>query len=91
MWTGRQPSGIALLCCENGSKPRIVKAGRSYEEFCSADALNWHEMPGGSLPSFPSIIDTCDGMGSKVDIVALDIPLSPSPITARREADNAGL
>lgn len=86
-WTSTEPSGIALLACNN-SLATIVRAGRSYEEFCFRERPVWGESVKGSLPSFPSIISACR-VSSGLDIVALDIPLSPNAIVGRREADNA--
>ncbi|WP_425800804.1 DUF429 domain-containing protein [Desulfitobacterium sp. Sab5] len=83
-WTHKEPSGVSLLRCLPGSLPELERAGRSYDEFCSGK-IEWNSTPKGSLPSFKEIFDT---ITEHIDVVTLDIPLSPNPITGRRQSDN---
>lgn len=83
-WTSKGSSGIALLKCLPDSLPELVRAGRSYEEFCYGK-IDWVKTPQGTLPNFKDIFYS---VNEKVDIVALDIPLSPKPISGRRNSDN---
>lgn len=85
-WTDKNPSGVALLKWVPNSKPELVRAGRSYDEFFNVGKPDWQNRVEGSKPNFSKIIECCPKM---VDLVALDMPLSPQGITGRREADNA--
>lgn len=85
-WTDKNPSGVALLKWVPNSKPELVRAGRSYDEFYNDGKPVWQNPIEGSKPNFSKIIECCP---DKVDLVALDMPLSPQGITGRREADNA--
>lgn len=82
-WTDKEPSGVALLKEVPGEKPEIIRVGRSYLEF-SSGGVNWNLPVVGSVPNFYDILKTI----GKIDVVALDIPLSPYPISCRRKADN---
>jgi predicted RNase H-like nuclease len=85
-WTSKNSSGIILIKYFHNSKPEVVRAGRSYDEFCNYGMPVWKNRVEGSTPDFSKIIESC---GQKVDLIALDMPLSPQGITGRREADNA--
>lgn len=80
-WTNKNPSGVALLKWASDTAPKLVKTGRSYDEFCNGERQDNLE---GSMPNFSDIIGCCP----QVDLIALDIPLSPHPIVKRRNADN---
>ncbi|CAG0998431.1 hypothetical protein METP3_03128 [Methanosarcinales archaeon] len=85
-WSKNNPSGIILLKWTHNSKPELVRAGRSYDEFCNNGRPIWGNRVEGSMPIFSKIIECCR---RKIDLIALDIPLSPQGITGRREADDA--
>jgi predicted transcriptional regulator/predicted RNase H-like nuclease len=85
-WTPGEPSGVVLLNYEKGSKPVIGRAGRSYREFCTVGGPSWDDSVTGSQPELHEILRAC---AVDVDVVSLDIPLSPIEITGRRCADNA--
>lgn len=85
-WSIKNPSGIVLLEYAPNSKPELLRAGRSYDEFCKGGKPIWKNRVEGSMPNFSKIVESCR---QKVDLIALDIPLSPQGITGRREADNA--
>ncbi len=85
-WSIKYPSGVILLKYSHNSKPELVRAGRSYDEFCTDGKPVWQNQVKGSKPDFSKIIGCCQ---QKVDLITLDIPLSPLGITGRREADNA--
>jgi predicted RNase H-like nuclease len=87
-WTDREPSGVVLLKCDDLSNNYILRAGRSYEEFSSPGMPCWDKPVTGSFPDFPRILETCINLGCAVDVIALDIPLSPDKIVGRRKADN---
>ncbi|MCE5256002.1 MAG: DUF429 domain-containing protein [Spirochaetaceae bacterium] len=83
-WSIKNPSGIALLRIDSGNTPTFVKAGRSYDEFLRGK-INWNGRPGMSV-DFERLLSSLD---RQIDVVALDIPLSPTLISGRREADQA--
>lgn len=85
-WSNKNPSGVTLLKYFHNSKPELVRAGRSYDEFYNDGKPIWQNRAEGSKPNFSKIIECCR---QKVDLIALDMPLSPQGITGRREADNA--
>jgi predicted RNase H-like nuclease len=85
-WTPFELSGVVLLRCDGRFGPIIERAGRSYGEFCTTGRPSWSEYPRGTLPTFSEILRSC---ASAVDVVSLDMPLSPVDITGRRHADNS--
>ncbi len=91
-WTYKNPSGIALVKWSKSEKPQLVALARSYDEFLVVDGtgrIDWLEKVFGSRPDMSKILNhACSIGGDKVSVIALDIPLSPRPITGRRVADN---
>lgn len=83
-WTHKEPSGVSLLRCSPFSPPELIRAGRSYKEFCTGK-IEWRDTPKGSLPDFREMLNSLE---EQIDIIALDIPTSPEPISGRRHADN---
>ena len=68
---------------KEGKKPQVLRLARSYEEFLSGE-IRWKEKAVSSAPRLDKIIQQ---LGKIPKVVALDIPLSPEPITGYREAD----
>lgn len=91
-WTYKNPSGIALVKWSKSDKCQLVALARSYDEFLVVDGatrINWFKKVSGSRPDMGKLLNhACSIGGGKMSVVALDIPLSPSPITGRRVADN---
>ncbi len=89
-WTEHHPSGVALITrVKQGF--RIVRLGRSYEEFLAERGfiLDKDEKPLGGLPAFKEIIKVASEQGrGEVQVIALDMPLSRGLITGRRACDN---
>lgn len=83
-WTAKEPSGTALIETA-GEKYRIIKVGRSYQEFING----YEDRPKGSVPDFQTLLAACNRQGYFVDAIALDIPLANGPIMGRRACDNA--
>lgn len=83
-WTATNPSGVALAC-ETTSGWRLVKAASSYDQFCQF-ALLARDSGNGVLQVLSAAEILC---GRKVDLVAVDMPLSRQPITQRRSSDDA--
>ena len=85
-WTAHKPSGVALLKCfeDTSKKPELLRGARSYEEFCSKDRIEWDQIVTSSAPDFIKLIKSCE---CELDLIALDIPLSPKEIVQRRAAD----
>ena len=86
-WTPQKPSGVALINYQPNKKAELIKLGRSYNEFCS-NGIKWSESAAGSTPDFHSLLQFCTAIGWNVDVLALDIPLSPNLITGRRSCDD---
>ena len=90
-WTGTQPSGVALAVeTEAGWLLKAVEA--SYQHFISraAPGLTADARPSGCMPDAVSLLKACEAViGNPVDLVAVDMPMAHSPITARRVADDA--
>ncbi|WP_246813138.1 DUF429 domain-containing protein [Rhizobium changzhiense] len=88
-WTEREPSGVALIV-DRGSGWRLLEAAASYAAFAGdgkdADPVVRHR---GSLPDAPSLLAAAhEKLGASVDVVAIDMPLSLTPIIGRRASDN---
>jgi predicted RNase H-like nuclease len=86
-WSSRNPSGVALL---GGTADcvRLLAVAASY-----ADFLRIADVPGPAstqTDGVRSLLEAARRIGDgEVDIVAVDMPLSASPIEARRAADHA--
>ncbi len=86
-WTDKEPSGVALLTIDEDNCIKAIKLARSYEEFCS-DSINWNNDVSGSLPMYDKLLQYCNDNQLPVELVALDIPISPVKVTRRRESDS---
>jgi len=89
-WTLKQPSGVALAL-EHGGRWRLVATAPSYDHFLAlADGDPPPGRPAGSAPNARALLTAAATIaGGQVNIVAIDMPLSISPITCRRVSDNA--
>lgn len=86
-WTAREPSGVALIGEQNG-RWHLVAVAASYGQF-TADGGSLAR-PQGSQADPSTLVAACVAQcGKRPDIVAIDMPLARSPITKRRESDNA--
>ncbi|WP_327790195.1 DUF429 domain-containing protein [Agrobacterium pusense] len=88
-WTQHEPSGIALII-DNGSGWALVEAAASYVAFLKSE-----KDPGpvarhrGSIPDARSLLAAATAkLEAPVDVVAVDMPLSMTPIVGRRASDN---
>lgn len=89
-WTAKEPSGVALAV-ETKAGWRLAAVESSYERFVAAagEALPANRRPLGSVVGASALIDAAAKMGGDVvELIAVDMPLSPDPITGRRECDN---
>ena len=91
-WTGHNPSGVALLRCA-ASGWSCTALAPSYESFIGlADGftVDWsaRAIP-GSEPDPAALLGAAERLldGEKVTVIAVDMPLSLSPIVGRRPAD----
>jgi predicted RNase H-like nuclease len=82
-WTVNGSSGLCLMRYEENEKPKVVRLARSYDEFLQGE-IRWAEKATASAPRLDEIIRQIVEIPQ---VVALDIPLSPEPITGYREAD----
>ena len=90
-WTVTQPSGVALAE-ETLSGWRLVAVEASYQRFLARSRENEppEARPSGSLPNAEALLEAVRAyVGSSVDLIAMDMPLSREPITGRRASDNA--
>ncbi len=85
-WTLTEPSGVALIALKENGDMELIKIARSYHEFYK-EQVCWSENVAGSKLDFAHLSDYCKNKFWPIDVVALDIPLSPLPITSRRGAD----
>ena len=90
-WTLTNPSGVAVAV-EDDDGWRVIAAATSYQRFHAlADGnLVAEERPTGSSPDASKLLSSASALcGCSVDIVAVDMPLSRTPIIGRRNSDNA--
>jgi predicted RNase H-like nuclease len=80
-WTPHNPSGVALLRFD-GRRLEAMAAAPSYEAFLRG-AFDWRERPNAGLCDVGALLQAAP----RVACVAVDMALSPEPITRRREAD----
>ena len=89
-WTAKQPSGVALAVeTENGWRLAAVEA--SYDHFLERanGAESSEKRPRGSKPDAAALLEAARRIcGRRVDLVAVDMPMSRHPITGRRGCDN---
>lgn len=87
-WTEREPSGVALIV-DCGSGWQLLKVAASYAGFAAhkdADPIVRHR---GSLPDASALLAAAnEKLGGRIDLVAIDMPLSLAPIIGRRASDN---
>ncbi len=92
-WAEGQPSGVALVQ-GRGSKWKCLAVAPSYDSFLALARggvpVNWETKPVGGKPPVDDLLNACRKMlkGSKLDIVAVDMPLSLKGIRGRRNADD---
>lgn len=87
-WTLTEPSGVALMALTENGGMELIKIARSYQEFYK-DKISWNDTVSGSKLDFVQLSDFCIRNSWPINLVSLDIPLSPQPITGRRGADIA--
>ena len=89
-WTLKQPSGVALAI-ERGGQWHLAAAAPSYDHFLARAAGDLPPArPAGSIPDVPALLAAAAKIaGGPISIVAIDMPLSLSPITCRRTSDDA--
>lgn len=86
-WTVKEPSGVAVFKYKKDGRHELIKLNKSYEEFLEGD-LNWSKDAAGSPPDMERLLELCKSKGYNIKVAALDIPLSPVPISGRRAAEN---
>lgn len=92
-WTLTEPSGCALIKRSAGTWSCVALAP-SYSQFlrqCDGVPVDWSEPPRGVVPDADALLAGCQNLlaGMRVDLVAIDMPVSQMPISGRREADQA--
>lgn len=89
-WTATEPSGVALVV-KDGSCWRLRAVAPSYDHFLARQygASARSDRPRGSIAQATELLDAAEALGGcKVNLVAVDMPLSHAPIKARRVSDN---
>lgn len=93
-WTEKNPSGVALVCgsSDDWTCRALAPSYASFLASCQGTPVNWaKDKPTGGRPDVAALLGASRGLlGGKcpVAVVALDIPISKSPITGRRLADD---
>lgn len=99
-WTAGNPSGVALAA-ETAGGWRCLAVAPGYGLFCDLAAGRiapddqWGPKPAGGTADVPALLAACrallvrEGLPPAVDAVAVDMPLSPTPLTGRRPAEDA--
>lgn len=86
--TVSEPSGVALIV-EEGSDWRLIDVAPSYDAFISSSDAARPDRHRGSVPNAAKLIEAAASKGGReVDLVAIDMPLSLTPIVSRRTSDN---
>ena len=92
-WTPTEPSGVALLVGGGGGGWRQVAVAPSYGSFIALARgipVDWGERPAASRPDAAALLDAARALAAvEVAVVAVDMPLSTLPLSARRRADAA--
>jgi predicted RNase H-like nuclease len=86
-WTEKGSSGVALLDTANGG--RLIACAPSYSSFMARadDKAIWHRPQPGPLDA-AELLQVAKRLGNAdVDVVAIDMPISSVPFSARRAAD----
>ncbi len=89
-WTLTQPSGVALVA-KHSTGWRLTAAEPSYQNFFARTDRSFlaEERPSGSTPDASALLASAATLsGGAIDLVAVDMPLSRSPIVGRRFSDN---
>jgi predicted RNase H-like nuclease len=90
-WGAREPSGVALARLDPGGWRCLIVAP-SYQSFVEAAidgrTIDWSSRAEGGEADVNRLLEAASRVaGAKPDIVCLDMPVSRSPITGRRAAD----
>jgi len=91
-WTEGGSSGIALLK-DDSRGWNCIAADRSYADFLSRAGLACQDLDGplpNTIPNPHALLSAATNLlgGSKVDVVAVDIPVATVPVSGRRVADD---
>ena len=89
-WTATRPSGVALAV-RQADRWTVRAVAPSYAHFTAlADGAACDAAPSGTVPDVTALLDAAQRLaGAPVGLVAVDMPLALTPITARRPSDNA--
>ena len=90
-WTETQPSGVALIRRDR-SGWRVLRVAPSYETFLAGghgQTLDWENgSPRGAVPDLAALLSASEAASeAAVSLVAVDMPLSVTPILGRRAGD----
>ena len=92
-WTADNPSGICLLKEENDQFicVALTPSYDNFYEFAEGIEIDWDKEPVGNLPDVTHLLKSSSSLlnDQNVSLITVDMPISLSPITGRREAENA--
>lgn len=96
-WTEHEPSGIAVVLEDKPGFWRVVFVAPSYESFCHYGyhcfPIDWRLKHKGTVPHAGALFGTASQLASPLEelswTVAVDMPMSRTPIVGRRPADDA--
>lgn len=84
-WKWSNGSGVAVVSSD-GNSWRLDRVAASYDEFFQSSVLG---VPTSPMELPKRLVEAAKAItGGTVEVVAMDLPLSRSPITGRRCADN---
>ncbi|MCQ1764705.1 DUF429 domain-containing protein [Neorhizobium galegae] len=87
-WTYTEPSGVALVL-DSGDGWRLAKVAASYQAFLADNQPEDGRHRGSTPDPLALLSKSAAVVGMPVSVVAIDMPLSTSPIVGRRVSDNA--
>ncbi len=92
-WTATEPSGVSLLVADGEGGWRCAALAPSYGSFLAlarGTPVDWEARPDAGCADAGALLAAARGLGAgPVEVVAVDMPLATSPVTARRPADDA--
>ena len=93
-WTSREPSGVALIRKNPDDRWwEYVAVAPSYDAFTALtqdDNVDWHQRPAPGTPRAEQLLAAASELlgRERVAVVAVDMPVSNTPITGRRMSDD---
>jgi len=90
-WTRHEPSGVALVSDASGAWEcaGLAPSYGAFIDLAGGLPVDWVKAPTGASVDVIRLLDASRRLcGGRVDVIAVDMPLSTTPIVGRRAADN---